>query len=150
MRKYSDLLTGTETGTDCTMHISVTLQMQGFKGENIVDDSVWVVKSHSPFVMPYCADFKANKIICVARNPVDVIISYLAMLSFANHSQKAEFKFCEEYPEFWDWFVRDTVNYLRDWYKHVLHAARKRSVPIVFVRFEDMISNPEESLRMMM
>lgn len=84
--------------------------MQGYKGEDIADDSVWVVKSHSPWCMPYAPVFHANKVICVVRNPVDVVISWLTLVSLSNHNEKADFKFNEDYPEFWDWWVHDCVN----------------------------------------
>jgi hypothetical protein len=51
LRKYFEMLTGIQTGADNTLHVNVTLQMMGMKGEDIVDDSVWVVKTHSPWVM---------------------------------------------------------------------------------------------------
>ena len=51
MRRYLELLTGIQTGADCTFDVSITLQMQGLKGEGIQDDTVWIVKSHSPWQM---------------------------------------------------------------------------------------------------
>lgn len=87
---------------------------------------------------------------CVVRNPLDVIISWLTLVSLANHNEKTEFKFNEEYPEMWDWWVHDCVNQIRDWYRQVLHDARMRTVPTVFVRFEDMISDPSQNLNMLM
>ena len=38
MRKYCELLTNIDTGCDFCLHINVILQMQGLKGEGIVDD----------------------------------------------------------------------------------------------------------------
>jgi len=51
MRRTLELLTGITTGADCTFDISITLQMQGLKGEGIQDDTVWIVKSHAPWLM---------------------------------------------------------------------------------------------------
>jgi len=53
LRKYFELLTGVQTGADNTLHNSVMLQLQGMKGEDIVDDTVWIIKTHSPWIMPY-------------------------------------------------------------------------------------------------
>lgn len=52
LRQYFVLLTGVPTGSDNMLHTDTILQMQGLKGEDIVDDSCWVVKSHSPWIMP--------------------------------------------------------------------------------------------------
>merc|ERR1712165_201705 len=52
MRRYIELLTGISTGADNTLNVVIDLQMQGLKGEDTVDDTCWVIKSHSPWVMP--------------------------------------------------------------------------------------------------
>ena len=52
LRKYFELLTGVETGADNTLNVNIHLQLQGLKGEDIVDDTVWIVKTHSPWIMP--------------------------------------------------------------------------------------------------
>ena len=45
-------------------------------GDNIVDDTCWVVKTHHPTPkIPGTKDFTANKCIVCVRNPFDIIIS---------------------------------------------------------------------------
>lgn len=44
-------------------------------GESIVDDRVWVIKSHYPYPMNDSGPINANKVICCARNPLDAIHS---------------------------------------------------------------------------
>lgn len=39
---------------------------------------------------------------------------------------------------------------MKNWYKVVLHDARKREVPTIFVRYEDLCNGPEEQLRNIM
>ena len=60
--------------------------MMGMKGEDIVDDTIWVGKSHSPWCMPYAPVFHCNKMVVIVRNPLDVIVSWLNLLSFACHN----------------------------------------------------------------
>ena len=50
LRKYLELLTGVQTGGDNSLHYNVNFQMLGSKGEEIVDDSVFIVKTHYPWV----------------------------------------------------------------------------------------------------
>ena len=47
MRRYVELLTGIHTGADNPLYCEVVLQCQGLAGEEIVDDTVWAVKTHS-------------------------------------------------------------------------------------------------------
>jgi hypothetical protein len=98
VRKYFEMLTGVETGADNTLHVNVQLQLQGLKGEDIVDDTVWIVKTHTPWIMPFAPVFFCNKIICVVRSPVDVILSFLHLFSVGNHVQKSEFEYHERHP----------------------------------------------------
>jgi hypothetical protein len=47
-------------------------------GEGIVDDSVWLIKSHYPERMGYLK-FKVKRIILLIRNPFDALESYFHM-----------------------------------------------------------------------
>jgi len=85
LRKCCELLTGIITGADNTLHVNIHLQLQGCRGEDIVDDTVWVVKTHSPWIMPEAPLFKCNKVISVVRNPLDVVLSWLNLLALCNH-----------------------------------------------------------------
>lgn len=86
LRRYMELLTGVTTGADNTLHININLQMQGMKGEDVVDDTCWVVKSHSPWVMPEAPVFSANKCIVIVRNPLDTNLSWLHLVCMNNHA----------------------------------------------------------------
>lgn len=88
LRKYIELLTGVITGADNTLSINVALQMQGMMGEDIVDDTVWVVKSHSPWIMPDAPVFHANKNIVIVRNPLDTNLSWMHLVATCCHSVK--------------------------------------------------------------
>ena len=52
LRKYCELLTGINTGADNSLMINVILQMAGQLAEDTVDDSVWIIKSHTPWCVP--------------------------------------------------------------------------------------------------
>lgn len=49
-RKYFETITGLTTGNDieCKYMVNLALQLQGFKGQEVVDDKVWIVKTHYP------------------------------------------------------------------------------------------------------
>lgn len=98
LRRYLELLTGIQTGSDCTLHLSVTLQMQGMGGEHIADDTCWVVKSHSPWIMPEAPVFHSNKVVVIVRNPLDTNLSWLHLVAMNNHAIKSPINYEEEYP----------------------------------------------------
>jgi len=120
------------------------------KGEHIVDDTVWIVKTHSPWLMPEAPVFHCNRLVCIVRSPIDVLISFLQLFTCGSHSQKAPFEYYEKYPQFWDWFIKTWSPRLGNWYRCLMHDARLKELPVLFVRFEDLVVNPEPQLRNIM
>jgi len=150
LRRYMELITGIQTGADNTLHVNVCLQMQGMKGEDITDDSVWIVKSHSPWVMPEAPVFHANKVIVIVRNPMDTNLSWLHLVAMNNHAMKSPFNYEELYPNYFDWWIKDCCTHINNWMLTMMRDAKFRSVPILFIRFEDLVMNPEPELYNMM
>ena len=144
------MLTGIQTGADNTLHINVGLQMQGMKGEDTVDDTVWIVKSHSPWIMPEAPLFHSNKVICIVRNPLDTCLSWLHLIAMDNHAVKTPVNFEETYPNFLDWWIKDCFVHINNWMVTMMNDAKFRRVPMLFIRFEDLVMNPEPELRNMM
>jgi hypothetical protein len=77
MRQLLESYTGIVTGSDSRSNrpLAVGLIRCGFKGEGIVDSSVWVVKTHFPERMGY-VQMKGDRVILLVRNPFDAIESY--------------------------------------------------------------------------
>ena len=115
LRKYMELCTGVITGADNTFHINVVLQMQGMMGEYQTDDTCWIIKSHSPWIMPEAPVFHSNKVIVIVRNPLDTCLSWLHLLSLCNHALKAPFNYEELYPNFFDWWVKTNNGHINHW-----------------------------------
>jgi len=146
LRKYLEMLTGIATGADNTLHVNVHLQMQNLKGEWCVDDTVWIAKTHSPWVMPDAPSFLANKMIVIVRNPTEVIISWLNLVATCSHNVKQPFDVEKDYPNYWDWWVEDCSRYMAAWYQTYIQEAKMRKVPILFIRFEDLVTDPKSQL----
>ena len=79
LRKYCELLTGVHTGSDFNIETDMALQMSGLPGSAIVDDKVWIVKTHSPWCVELSPKFDCNKALCILRNPLDSFISWLEL-----------------------------------------------------------------------
>lgn len=88
IRRYLEQVTGIVTGAD--MHIDLTFfeAMMGLKGQNITGDSnmVWITKTHWPQDIPGSKPFTAEKMIVIARNPLDVIPSFANLINTHSHS----------------------------------------------------------------
>ena len=54
--------------------------MLGMRGANIIDDRVWVVKTHYPLNAPGSLNLDSNKVIVCVRNPLDVFHSLFSMM----------------------------------------------------------------------
>ena len=117
--------------------------MQGMAGEDVVDDTAWVVKTHSPWIMPEAPVFHCNKMISIIRNPLDTFISWLNLVAQFNHNSKAPFDYELAYPNYWDWWIHDITPLMTAWTKTIMDDAKLRKLPILFLRFEDLVSDPE-------
>jgi len=147
MRSALESLTGIATGSTGSLNTGTTLQYNGLKGQHICDERVWVTKAHHPCKQPSVLNMVSDKVICIVRNPIDVIPSMGQITNTLSHSAQLEFSMDKEYPEWWDWFVKhqtDTMaRYFDVLYKHTVEQKKN---PILFVRFEDMVSNKQPSL----
>jgi hypothetical protein len=86
-------------------------------GENIVDDRVWIVKSHHPMPNPLQRPFNSNKVVCIVRNPLDVIHSMLQLKTLISHSATLEYDTNTEFPKEWDLFVKWCSRNIDDYYR---------------------------------
>ena len=96
--------------------------------------------------MPESPLFSSNKMITIVRNPLDVIISWINLVALCNHYQKSPFSYHEDYPEWWDWWVKSLSKKMGQWYRTQMHDARLRNVPTLWIRFEDLVNDPEPQL----
>ena len=81
LRMYLQKVTGIATGADMTLELGTDLQVVSFKGEEIIDSSVWIKKSHEPYTTFNNIVCKSNKVIMCVRNPYDSISSMMHFFS---------------------------------------------------------------------
>ena len=97
--------------------------MHGLIGEYTVDDSVWIVKSHSPARMD-CLDFEANKMIVTFRNPFEVIVSQINLFYAKSHQLQIDNDIPVEDPAFWDTRIKESVRLQMAFFNHVMHIQK--------------------------
>jgi len=105
LRKYLQEIAGIATGSDMPVDLTLCIQMNSMKGEQIVDDSVWITKSHDPFPTNGVGSFTTNKIICCVRNPLDVIHSALQLFLSKTQDKEIAEDYEKVFPEFWNEFA---------------------------------------------
>jgi hypothetical protein len=76
-RKTLESITGINTGSNLSNLASLNfyLMAQGFRAEAIIDDRSWVIKTHYPYIYPFCVPVKGCKGIVLVRNPLDMVVS---------------------------------------------------------------------------
>ena len=92
---------------------NINLEINGLKAETIIDDRIWMYKTHFPLpglVHPGNETQLGSKVICCVRNPLDCIASRAHI--YYNETQSHSFKndFLQEFPEFWDLFIKESIN----------------------------------------
>ena len=63
-----------------------------------------------------------------------------------SHATKAPFEVEMAYPNYWDWWIHDIVPVMTRWAKVIMDDAKLKRVPVLFLRFEDLVANPEAQL----
>jgi hypothetical protein len=57
----------------------------GMEGEGMIDDKVWIVKSHYPERQGH-SEFNAHKCLLIVRSPIDCIASLFNMIATGTHN----------------------------------------------------------------
>jgi len=120
------------------------------KGEQIVDDRVWITKAHYPLIQPWILDFKSNKIIICVRNPLDVFTSFASLVNTMCHSEQPEFSYSKNFPVWWDWWVRFNADTHAKYFKTLLKECAESKVPIHIVRYEDLVTDAKKEMEAVM
>jgi hypothetical protein len=145
MRGLLETLTGVYTGCDTRpdRSLSQELQQYGMKGEGVVDESVWFVKSHFPERVGW-KPFAVRKAIVVVRNPWDAIDSYFNMTLTNTHNKSVHESQYARFADRWDGMLRNEIDV---WMKFHRYWTSKVDIPIIIVRYEDLLMHREETLR---
>lgn len=92
-----------------------------------------------------CDSFNVNRQIVLMRNPMDNFYSMFLIYYTRSHSLTVKNNIKEEFTKEWEYFVRDNCR----WWQEFLDMTLKTSVqqiPTLFIRYEDLILKPEETL----
>jgi hypothetical protein len=93
--------------------------------------------------LPGALTFNSDKIVCCVRNPLDVFQSYASLSNTCSHSGTPDYKYHEDYPEWWDWWVTFCAESHARFFETTLRQCNKEGLnPIYITRYEDLVANP--------
>ena len=142
MRSILETDTGIITGSDSRTNrtLSAALLRCGFAGEGVVDDSVWIVKSHYPERMGYIS-FPTRRVILVVRNVFDSMESYFHMGMTNTHDKRLSDPSLQRLKDegLWDSFIKNECVVWSDFHKHWVSLAVAAKVHLHIVRYEDLL-----------
>ena len=138
------MVTGIYTGADQS---DLPLTMQGMLGQDHVSDKnkVWITKTFHPLYTGDTQSFKANKMVCVVRNPLDVFVSDAHESNTTSHCLMPAENYATEFPEWWKEFVNQSAVRMQ-FYQKVVNEDISKKIPTYIVRYEDLIISPEKTL----
>lgn len=146
MRTLLEKVTGVVTGSDTRPDRFLSLELaerHGLVGEGVTHPSqVAFVKTHWPERTGNQV-FKGKRAILLVRNPYDAIDSYWNLNVTKSHTKTvAE----SVYERFQNKFERLARNEIRIWLLFQDFWLRQAGIPVLLVRFEDLVRNPAEQL----
>ena len=119
------MLTGTVTGSEYEPKAIIALISMGLHGESHMgshENTVWVTKTHYPLNLvpkffakfaPKYKLFSANRQICLVRNPIDSMVSYVHFATSFSHSLTPKVPQEQSFPEDWDYCVKNVTESYR-------------------------------------
>lgn len=146
LRRLLESSLGIVTGSDSRNNrpLSAALLRCGFKGEGIVDNSCWIVKSHFPERCGFLR-FRAQRVILLVRNPFDAIESYFHMAFTNTHDKHLTQSSLESLKDIWKDFLPCEGKIWRHFHEYWISKAAQ--LPILLVRYEDLLRKKDETLQ---
>jgi len=143
LRGLLEGVTGVVTGSDTRPDrvLSRSLLKKGLRGEGVVDERAWVVKTHWPERYGY-RRFPTQRVILLVRNPFDAIHSYFNMGLTNTHEGRLVDDLYSSLGELWEDMAR---NEAKVWAKFNTHWLT-RGLPVLVLRYEDLLLHTEEML----
>lgn len=132
MEKITGIVTGSEA--DITLGLIQALMDEGLEGEGLVDNRVWVVKSHHPERTGITL-YHPKRCVMVLRDPIDCIPSLFHLTMTDSH----DLSLCDEdfvnFQKQWFEYVENEITVWRDFHEFWLNS----DMPVHVIRYEDMV-----------
>ena len=81
------------------------------------------------------------------RHPLDVFPSYASMCLTVSHGNKPDYDFSKDYPEWWNWFLQREAPKMKRFFDVLIRDCTiEDKNPLYIVRYEDLVSEPKQTL----
>ena len=145
IEKVSGVVTGSDTRPDRTLSKALSHQYD-LVGEGVVNgDLVDLVKTHWPERRGY-STFKAQKVILLVRNPWDAMDSYFNMMLTNTHTKTLSESVYDKYASFYEDLVSSEITTWMHFYRGYLQLAKSERLPLLLVRYEDLLENKAKEM----
>ena len=138
---------GVFTGSDTSprKRLGEELRRMGLAGEGVVDGSVLLVKSHFP-ERRGVAEFAASRVVLLVRSPFSAVDSLFNLYLTRSHMHSVRDAVYDRLAADWDELVRTEASVWGAFHRH-WRAEARRGVPLLVVRYEDLVREPRPTLR---
>lgn len=121
------------------LDFTLPFQQQGLLGEQTVDNTVWITKTHYPQDSQKISAFDADKIILLTRYPVDVLPSMASLFLMLSHSAEP-IRPWNEY-RFWPTFFNEMIRLFEQFHRMIVEQSKV--TPTFFITYEQLILDQE-------
>lgn len=160
LRTLLERVTGIVTGSDTRPDRNLSRELaerHGLVGEGVVvtttqqqssSSRVLFVKSHWPERVGSQA-YPIKRAVLLVRNPYDAIDSYWNLNTTKSHTQTLTDAVYEQFHDKFERLVRNEIHVWMNFHKYWL-GGDECKVPVLVIRFEDLIQNPAAQLERIM
>ena len=161
LERMTSIVTGSDTRPDRTLSRSLAMHYD-LVGEGLVgscnaksldqvafDPLVHVVKTHFPERKGW-RPVEGSRVLLLVRNPYDAIDSYWNLCCTNTHTRTLEESVYIQYSQKFEAMARHEIKIWCEFHYHWLDICEREGVPILIVRYEDLVLNVEaEMMRVM-
>jgi hypothetical protein len=143
LESVTGFVTSSDTRADRPLSRALAEQ-HGLVGEGRTEDPI--CKSHWPERVG-CQPYRAARVILLVRNPWDAIDSYWHLNLTNTHTEKVTDQAYRDHQEFFQHLVR---NELSVWLEFLDFYWKRKDVPVLLVRYEDLILDRKKEMERML
>lgn len=135
MRSTLEKVTGIVTGSDCNIQLKLNLELmeRGLAGEGLVDERVWIIKTHYP-ERYMSSRYLANRVIMAVRSPLDAITSLFHMIGSGTHDCSIADEDFEKNAQMWNAWIIQEAQIWKEFHDYWM----EQKTPIHIIRYEDL------------
>jgi hypothetical protein len=142
LESWTGLVTGSDTRPDRSLSIALAERFD-LVGEGVTNTPF--VKTHWPERMG-CRKFPTSRAVLLIRNPYDASDSCWNLNVTNTHTDKVTYGVYEQYGDFYSDYIGNEIEVWCRFHEFWLDCCGNSGIPILLVRYEDLIEDPHREL----